>query len=397
MATATAFQCASCGGTLELTDMNNVAICPYCKKNYMTDDNYENEIKTALKNAESVIVKDIRDISVPEVKEKVKLRDVEKFKKLNESIALIEIRRGQLDETYKENLSVIEKYETGIGVNYDDVQLGSTVEDISEIQETLSSWQLMKANNALKIYNEILVKIESFPGKIYALGIHDGLINEIRSQSLLDSINELYDSYFSSFSEQVHEKNKSTGVWSWVMNIIPTSQKEKAKEITKGLQEILDIIHQENINIYEIYNAGFKIGQQAALSVNPTTPSVYTDPTQQYYPEYTPDSWTPSGTDTNTGSNSGSGSGKTTVNPSDPPVAPAPKWSGWSSWSEQYVSASATHEVKTMVRYRYHTFTCPGCGYHSSWYGINCWNCGTHIPNNWQEKWLSKDELAAVV
>jgi hypothetical protein len=270
--------------------------------------------------------------------------------------------------------SPIAKIDGGIGL------FGNTAEEISEIQETLSSWQLMKVNNSLRVYNEILIKIQEFPSKVYALGVHDGLINKRKTEHFLDNCDELYNSLFSSFSDQVHERNKSFDVWSWIMNGIPTSQRTKVKEIIKGLDEVLDTIPRENI--YDIYYEGFKVGQQAALASNSTTPPV----------------WTPPGTD----SSSGNGSASATVTPiappetppTAPPIVPPPKWS---DWSEQYIAPSATREVETMVRYRYHTYTCPGCGYHSSSWDINCWNCDVYIPNNWQEKWLSNEELSTIL
>jgi DNA-directed RNA polymerase subunit RPC12/RpoP len=116
MATATTFKCANCGAGIEINE--NMTVCPYCNFQYWVEEDHTESIRASVKEAEAVMVKNIHDIKIPAVVDKIKKIDIAEFKKLNESMALLEKERNDLWKRIDTNKRRIEELEHNIGVGY---------------------------------------------------------------------------------------------------------------------------------------------------------------------------------------------------------------------------------------------------------------------------------------
>ena len=65
--TVTSFDCNSCGANIPLSNLSNIAVCPYCNKDFYINEEWEESVKTVARNAERVLVNTIRDINIPEI------------------------------------------------------------------------------------------------------------------------------------------------------------------------------------------------------------------------------------------------------------------------------------------------------------------------------------------
>jgi hypothetical protein len=274
-------------------------------------------------------------------------------------------------------------------------EINGLITSLKELDAAFKSVQESKTTRGLLWYAEDLSLLNEKIVEIEKEAFYDGLKGTKKSNSQIKALETEYNNAVTKYSKELYSL-KTIDDWH-LSDWTHASIKEKSDKFTDGLGKLITVIPRPNIK--ETYNNFYSLGQSAAKEIDTRLQGSDT-----VVPPPTWSAGTGSGSSAGTGS-SGIGSGSTgttsTVPPATssttPPTAPPPKWSDWSGWSEQYVASSATRQVETMVRYRYHYYSCPGCGYHSSWYGINCWNCGTHITNNWREKWLSKGELAAVL
>ena len=117
----TGFGCASCGGPIPLNDLNNIATCPYCSRDFYVSEDWENKIKISTKDAERMLVKNIHDIKIPEVQEKVLRKDIEAFKKVNESIAFLENEKMHMSNSLNSNSIKLQDIENKVGHDYEEL------------------------------------------------------------------------------------------------------------------------------------------------------------------------------------------------------------------------------------------------------------------------------------
>ncbi|MDR0919660.1 MAG: hypothetical protein LBM93_10535 [Oscillospiraceae bacterium] len=121
MATATLFKCASCGSDIPISNINSTTNCPYCHQSYWIDEDFEEQIKTTIKNTGEVLVNNVRDISIPDVKNQVLKKDLIEFMKINQSIAMLLLKKDELDKIKTANDEKIAKIESSIGLDYSDL------------------------------------------------------------------------------------------------------------------------------------------------------------------------------------------------------------------------------------------------------------------------------------
>lgn len=117
----TSYVCDSCGGGIPLKDLSSITVCPYCDKNFYINKDWENELRITTENAERIMVDEIRNIKIPEVKELVSKRDALAFKKVNESLILLQQMRASKKESLDANNEKINRIEAAVGHDYEDL------------------------------------------------------------------------------------------------------------------------------------------------------------------------------------------------------------------------------------------------------------------------------------
>lgn len=117
--TVTTFVCDSCGANISLSELSNITVCPFCNKDYWLSSDWEESVRIATKKAEQIMVDTIRDITIPEVNERILRKDLEAFRKVNESIVLLDETRQILVDKKAVNDAEKQDIESKVGYNYD--------------------------------------------------------------------------------------------------------------------------------------------------------------------------------------------------------------------------------------------------------------------------------------
>ena len=118
----TTFKCATCGGAIQLNDIaNHLIACPFCGNNFYVDEEWNESVKATTKHTQEILVKNIRDIEIPEVTDSVTKSDLEIFRKINESIVSLKDARSNLETCKNENNQAIHNIECKVGLDYEEL------------------------------------------------------------------------------------------------------------------------------------------------------------------------------------------------------------------------------------------------------------------------------------
>ena len=126
------FQCDSCAGSIPLSDLSNITVCPYCKKNFYVNEEWEESLRIATKKAEAVLVRNIKDIQIPEVQEKIAIRDIEILKRINESIIFLNRAVSEVSAKLRANNEVIAQIENTVGLKYEELTVKTPDPTVAE-------------------------------------------------------------------------------------------------------------------------------------------------------------------------------------------------------------------------------------------------------------------------
>jgi len=114
----TSYNCAGCGGNVPVNNLVNNVVCPHCKRDFYIDPEWERSVKVTIENTKQILIKNIRNVDIPKVKEKIVKKDLHIFKKVNESIVFLDKIKFKLNNNLIKNKEEIKNIEYKVGLDY---------------------------------------------------------------------------------------------------------------------------------------------------------------------------------------------------------------------------------------------------------------------------------------